>query len=222
MKRVIVAGGTGFFGRAVLEMLSQHGIRGLAASRRGGRGCADGCGTCRLPACGFSPGDLVIDTVGPFQDRTTTLVEAALTIGCDLIDISDSLAYAQRIFALREKIADAGIRVLPSCSSVSVVTAMLVADCGIASPIRVSGFLAPSARYSASAATAESLLRSIGRPVQVWQDGRLEETARMAEVPTPFIAQADRRAARACCLNRPIRFWLPYIWPSLRDGRPVC
>lgn len=217
MKRVIVAGGTGFFGRSALELLAQRGIRGLAASRRSGADLQLDVENSQSLHDVLRPGDIVIDTVGPFQDRTTTLVEAALEFGCDLIDISDSLAYAQRVFALREKIAAADIRVLSSCSSVSAVTAMLVADCGLASPVpvRVSAFLVPSARYSASAATAESLLRSIGRPVQVWRDGRLQESRGWLQTRGVSFAP-PLGVVRGHLFESADSFWLPQIWPSLK------
>jgi short subunit dehydrogenase-like uncharacterized protein len=215
MRRVIVAGGTGFFGRAMLEALTERDIVGLAASRRTGGDVRLDVENAASLRQALRAGDLVIDTVGPFQDRSTALVEAAIEIGCDVIDLSDSLAYAQRVFALRDKIAAAGVCVLPSCSSVSVVTTMLVADSGIESPVRVSGFLVPSARYSASAATAASLMLSIGRPVQVWRDGRLQEAvgwrpSRRAAFPQPI------GRLRGNLFESADSFWLPRIWPTLQ------
>jgi hypothetical protein len=215
MRRVIVAGGTGFFGRAALEMLQHRGIRALAASRRSGADVQFDVEDAPSLRAALRPGDLVIDTVGPFQDRTTTLLAAAIEIGCDVVDISDSLSYAQRVFALRKDIAAAGIRVLPSCSSVSTVTALLVANCGIATPVRASGFLVPSARYSASAATADSLLHSIGQVIHVWRNGRLEETRgwtqdRQVTLPEPI------GSLHGWLFESADSFWLPQIWPSLQ------
>ena len=70
--------------------------------------------------------DVVIDAAGPFQRRSTVLVESCMTLGCDVIDVSDSLDYARRLRALERRIESAGIRVLTSCSSVSAVSAALV------------------------------------------------------------------------------------------------
>jgi len=41
------------------------------------------------------PADIMIDTVGPFQDRSTVLIEAAIEIGFDCTDLSDSIAHAR-------------------------------------------------------------------------------------------------------------------------------
>lgn len=215
MRRVIIAGGTGFFGQAAIESLQNRGIHPLAVSRRHGQPTLDVEDRDSLKRT-LQPGDIILDTVGPFQDRSTTLIESAIEIGCDVVDISDSLAYAQRVFALRERIAAAGIRVLSSCSTVSVVSALLVADCGIAEPVRVSGFLAPSARHSASAATSDSLLRSIGRPVQVWHDSGWQTLpgwlpSRRLALPSPIGTLYGHLFESADS------FWLPQIWPSLRS-----
>jgi hypothetical protein len=214
MRRVIIAGGTGFFGRAALELLAEHGIAAIAASRRHGALNLDVENPDSLRRT-LQPGDVLIDTVGPFQDRTTTLLEAAVEIGVDVIDISDSLSYARRVAALADPIAARGICVLSSCSSVSAISAWLVRQTRIDEPVRASGFLAPSARYSASAATADSLLRSVGRRVEVWHAGQWASRAgwletRSLSMPAPIGALRGRLFETADS------FWLPRIWPSLK------
>jgi hypothetical protein len=95
------------------------------------------------------------------------------------------------------------------------VSATLVRFSGIESPVRASGFLAPASRYSASAATGTSLLRSVGRPVQVLREGRLATAAgftvtRSFPLPPPIGRLAGRLFESADA------FWLPLIWPELR------
>jgi hypothetical protein len=218
MRRVIVAGGAGFFGRTVLELLSEseRKIPALAASRRSGDLRMDVENRESLRGA-LRPGDVVTDTVGPFQDRSTTLIEAAMEIGCDVIDLSDSLAYARRIDALAARIETAGIRVLPSCSSVSAISAWLVRQSGIAEPVRVTGFLAPAAHYSASPSTADSLLRSIGRDVEVWRHaawvtrpGWLDR--RTVSLPAPI------GTLQGHLFETADSFWLPRIWPGLETA----
>ena len=118
-------------------------------------------------------GDLVLDAAGPFQQRSTALVEAATDIGVDVIDISDSLAYAARVRELRDRIDRAGIRVLNGCSAVSAVSAAMISVSGVTNPVRVSIFLAPAARRTANPATTSSLMDSLGRPIRVLSEGRL-------------------------------------------------
>src|SRR6266699_6291389 len=69
------------------------------------------------------PGDIALDTVGPFQTRSTRLVEGAIEIGCDVVDLSDSLAYARAVLALHDRAASAGVRLFTSCSAIATVAA---------------------------------------------------------------------------------------------------
>jgi hypothetical protein len=78
----------------------------------------------------LAPGDLIIDTAGPFQHRTLALLKTACEIGCDIIDVNDHLAYAQQVLALEAEIFRAGIRVLSSASSVSAIAAALLHESG--------------------------------------------------------------------------------------------
>src|SRR5690349_16731033 len=103
MSRVIVAGGAGFFGRAALDLLADYRIEGLAASRRDGMSLQFNVEDAQSLRGVLRPGDIVIDTVGPFQDRSTALIETAMEIGCHVIDICDSLDHAQRVGRLQEQ-----------------------------------------------------------------------------------------------------------------------
>jgi hypothetical protein len=207
VKRIVVVGGRGFFGRAAVELLRESGLAALAASRRPG-----GRPSLRAVLC---PEDVVLDAAGPFQDRSTALVEAALEAGFDLIDISDSLDYASAILSLRERIGRSGIRVLNSSSAMSAVSAAMVRASGIAEPVRASGFLAPSARRSARSGVARSLLRSVGRPIRVRRGGKLLaargwQESRAFELPAPL------GRARGRLFESADSVLLPEVWPSLR------
>lgn len=215
MRRVIVAGGSGFFGQAVLKCLADDGAAAIAASRRARQGLSLDVENPDSLTHRLRAGDIVIDTVGPFQTRTTALLEAATRIGCDVVDISDSLSYAQHADQMHDRMVAAGIHVFPSCSSVSVFTSLLVALSEIAAPTKARGFLIPSARYSASAATANSLLRSVGPSIQVWREGRLQETAgwsssKAVQFPQPI------GTVRGHLLESADSYWLPLGWPSLK------
>jgi hypothetical protein len=49
-------------------------------------------------------GDVVVDAAGPFQRRTTALLEAAMERGAHVVDINESLGYARRVAALGARI----------------------------------------------------------------------------------------------------------------------
>ena len=111
MGRIVVLGGRGFFGAAAVALLRAEGERPLVGARgRGGDLRMDAEDAASLRAA-LRPGDVVIDAAGPFQQRTTTLAAVALELGCDLVDLADSLDHVlalQRLAAERDHIRTSG------------------------------------------------------------------------------------------------------------------
>lgn len=211
LRRIIVLGGFGLFGRAAVERLRADGLAPMALSRRTGVDAENGASL----RAALRPGDVVIDTFGPFQDRSLTLLEIALELGCDVIDLSDSLAFAQRVLAQRSRIERAGIRVLTGCSSVSAITAAFIILSGVQEPVRVRTVLVPATRHTAHAGTTGSLVRSIGRPVHVLRDGRLVSRRAWTE-SVWFDLPAPIGRVQAFLFESADSVLLPPIWPSLR------
>ena len=175
MRRIVIVGGTGFFGRAAAERLRAHGVRPVLASRRAGAELRVDVESRASMKAALKPYDVVLDAAGPFQARTTALIEAAIETGFDVVDLSDSLRYAERVADLRLRIEAAGVRVLTSCSSVSAVGAAAIRLSGVDKPVRLDVVLRPATRHTAHAATARALFESVGRPIRVLRDGRLTE-----------------------------------------------
>ena len=216
MKRIVVLGGLGFFGAAAVQRLRADGAMPLIASRRaaGADLQVDVEDPSSLRAA-LRPGDVVIDTVGPFQRRTLALVEAALDIGFDLLVIADSLAYVSMLYGLRPQIDATGRRVLTACSSISAISAAMVRLSRLKDPIRVTGVLAPASRYAATPATGASLMRSVGRPIRVLRDGRLVmavgwRASHKVRMPPPI---GD---VHGYLFESADSFTLPLVWPDLR------
>lgn len=180
-RRVVVAGARGHFGAAVGRLLDRLQVPWSAASRRPGAPVRMDVEDPLSLRAALRPGDVVVDAAGPFQDRSTTLVEVAAAIGFDVVDLSDSLSYSARVLAMDERLRDAGVRVLTACSSVSVVAAALVQTARVGRPRKVLGLLAPATRRTANKGTAASLLASVGRPVHVLRDGQLTGSTGWAE-----------------------------------------
>jgi hypothetical protein len=213
--RIVVLGGRGFFGRAAVDLLRREGLRPLVASRRtGGDLLADAERSASLRAALLS-GDLVLDAAGPFQRRSTALVEACLAIGCDLIDIADSLDYVRGIQQLASRADDSGVRVLTACSSVSAVSAALIRLTRCPNPVRVSAILAPATGNTSTAATARSLMAGLERPVQSLHGGSLVERRAFSEV-RPFEFPPPVGRVRARLAESPDAVTLPPAWPMLR------
>lgn len=205
MRRCVVAGAGGFFGRELATLLNREGLNVVATDRRG-LDVEDGASLTRA----LRRSDVVLDAAGPFQRRGSALIERAMAIGADVVDLSDSLAYALRVGSLEPRIAASGIRVLTSCSAVSALAAGLVTASGVREPTRVSALLVPAVREAARGATYRALLASVGEPIRVFRGGRLETALGWGE-------RRDFGGARGYLVENALSVTLPAAWPSLRD-----
>jgi hypothetical protein len=216
MRRIVVVGGLGFFGDLAIQRLRADGCQPLSAARRPGADLRlDAEDPASLRAA-LKPGDVVLDTVGPFQERSLALLDAALEIGCDVVDIADSRAYVAQVYSREAAIAASGRRVLTACSSISAISAALTRRSGIGEPVRVTGFLTPATRYAANPGSGGSLLRSVGQPVGVLRDGRLVtrtgwRESRSFRMPPPIGPMRGYLYETADPLT------LPRVWPGLRS-----
>jgi NAD(P)-dependent dehydrogenase (short-subunit alcohol dehydrogenase family) len=217
MRRVIVLGGTGQFGRTATEELGKLGVAALTGSRKGASSDLrlDANDAESIRAC-IRKDDVVIDAAGPFFARSVSLVESAIDVGFDVIDLNDDLGYAENVASLAPQIESAGIRVLSSASSVSAVSAAVVVHSGIIMPRSVTSFLAPASRHTANPGTAASLWRAIGRPVRVLRGGKLETRVGWNESRN-FAMPRPVGKIKGYLFESADAFYLPRIWPMLRD-----
>ncbi len=210
MRRVVVAGGAGFFGRNVVELLRAGGVQPLIAGRSGDV-VLDVEDPASLRAV-LRGGDVIVDAAGPYQSRTTALVEAAVEVGADVLDLNEGIEYAKAVapFDVRARARD--VAILSSCSAVSAVAAVLVQLSGAARPIRISALVAPASRETAHPGTVRALLASVGASIEVRRDGG------------PYIATGWRETRRfelprrrGHLVGSALPVTLPQIWPGLRD-----
>ncbi|HET7231538.1 MAG TPA: saccharopine dehydrogenase NADP-binding domain-containing protein [Longimicrobium sp.] len=216
MTRVIVLGGTGFFGGAAVTMLRDAGLSVTAAARRSGDMRVDAQDSASIRRA-FEPGDVVLDVAGPFQARNTALAEAAVEIGFHVVDIADSSAYVRRVMAMSDIAAAAEVRILPACSTVSAVTSAMIAWSGLPNPVRLTAFLVPTPRHTAVAGTAAALISTVGGPVAVLRDGSVQTGRGFGsswrwEEGTPL----GRR--RGWLFDTPDAVLLPRSHPTLTDA----
>ena len=217
MRRIIVLGGFGFFGGVAVKRLRMAGLSPLIGSRRQNADVVVDVENQQSIRGALDAGDIVIDVVGPFQKRTTALVEAAIEIGFDVVDLADSLAFVQSIYDMKDRIDAAGIRVFTACSSVSTVSAAMIAIAEVRRPVRVTGILVPATRYTAVEATAASLFFSVGRPIRVFDDKTLASqpgwrSARRFRLPKPLGTTMGYSFESADSIT------LPRIWPTLETA----
>jgi hypothetical protein len=160
MKRVVILGGSGFFGGLIASRLSAAGLKPVLASRSRAELRIDANNPEDLRNH-LKQRDLVIDAAGPFQRRSPALIEAARTIGFDVIDLSDSPEYTSMIYDHEAPIEAAGIRVLTACSSLSTVSAAVLKSTSIEEPRRLSAYLVPVSRHTANPASVQSFLTAV-------------------------------------------------------------
>ena len=212
MRRVIVLGGTGFFGRNIVGLLRERDIDAIAASRSAGAAMQLNAEDPSGLRAVLRRRDVVVDAAGPFQIRTAVLLDAAIERRCDIVDMSDSLRYTRLVYAREAAIAAAGIAVLTSCSSVSAVLAATVTTSGISHPTGLRGFIRPASRETSHAATVRAFLASIGRPIETFEGGLVRGTVgwrRSRAFP--------ENGHRSGVVESAAALTLPRAWPSLRD-----
>jgi hypothetical protein len=210
VRRVIVVG-AGFFGRLVARRLCDVGVAPLAATRHGADLRLDAEDEASISSV-LRAGDIVVDTAGPFAARSTRLLRAAIERGCDVIDLSESLAWSEAVLALSERIAAAGVRVYTACSAVAAVTGACVRMSGLASPDAVDQFLAPASAETASPATVVAFVASLGRPIRTLRGGRIVSERGYGR-SRPFPASSRRGGV----VENAGAVLLPRSWPSVRE-----
>ncbi len=111
---------------------------------------------------------------GPFQRLPLTALEAALVHRVHYIDLSDNRDYLRRVQSRKDAILKAGITVLTNLSTVSGISAILArwGSQQLSGAEMVHIALAPGNQNPRGIGTIASVLSSVGRPIQVWHQGR--------------------------------------------------
>lgn len=188
--RVLVLGGTGNFGGYVARMLaSDPAITLILGSRSEEKACAAAtalhaanpveplCVDIRAdpaPAIAETRPDVVIHSVGPFQDQDYRVAEAAIAAGAHYLDLADAREFVAGIGRLDGKAKAAEVAVIAGASSVPCLTAAFI-DHYRARFARLS-----SVEYGISAAqatnrglgTASAILSYVGKPFSRLEDGQ--------------------------------------------------
>lgn len=209
MRRVLVVG-AGLFGQVIASRLAQLGIAPVVAARHGHGVRMDAEDEASLRAT-LRSGDVVVDTAGPFQTRTTRLARVAVERGCDVIDIAESLAWGESVLALGTRATDAGVALFPACSAIAAVAGASVRASGIGSPEEIDLFLAPASAETASAATTHGFLASLGQNIRTYRSGALQPVKGYAEF-RPFPVPGRRGGI----VEQAGAVLLPRSWASLR------
>lgn len=207
----MLLGGSGVFGSAIADALRQRGFEPHTPSHTQ----VDVESSQELHSS-LKPRDIVIDAAGPFHRRTAMLLEVAITMGFDVVDLSDNLDYTLVVHAMNDRLRAANVRVFTSCSAVSAVTAAVVKKSGIRKPTIVSVCLMPASRETSSSGTTASLLRSLSHPVRLLREGHLTTTTGWSRSRV-FRVPLGRGEVRGYLVESSDAVTLPRVWPSLRQ-----
>jgi hypothetical protein len=185
VKRAIVLGGYGAFGRRVAERLARvPGIEVIVAGRTlaQAEACAGALGTAArakvIPACldggMISPADLrhgqptvLINATGPYQSHDYRLAQACIAAGVHYLDLADARAFVEGIGTLDAEAKRAGVLAVSGASTVPAVSAAAV-DAHVhrfAVLERVMTVISPGNSFDPGLATTQSILRTLGRPI---------------------------------------------------------
>ena len=207
---IVVIGGYGVFGSRIVADLVEHtghrvGVAGRNQTRA--RALCEQLGS-QAYAVNISLSDeatirkalvdasVVILAAGPFQNLPNTVLDAAIELGVHYIDLTDSRAFLARVHAQKDRIEAANIVVLSGLSSFSGISGpfgklgqQMLGGCDT-----VQICLSPGNKNPKGIGTIQSILSSVGTPLDVWKDGRYVELQGWSEPESiEFPAPVGRR-----------------------------
>jgi saccharopine dehydrogenase-like NADP-dependent oxidoreductase len=184
--RVLLVGGYGFFGRRLVERLSQQsGLHVIVAGRSGT--AAESLVRKLRPAAraelsfaavdAMHPAftrelealnvDLVVNASGPFQGQDYRVAEACIAAGAHYIDLADGREFVTGIGALNSAAIRAGVLVTSGASSVPALSSAVVDHLakGLVSVQSIDVGISPGNRTERGLSTVQGILSYCGKPL---------------------------------------------------------
>jgi saccharopine dehydrogenase-like NADP-dependent oxidoreductase len=209
-QRVLIVGGTGYFGRLLAEDIRRYANCELVL---GDRCTADLRNPASLVAA-LSGVSVAICAAGPFQTLPTTLAELCLSRGIHYLDFADDRDFVRKVRSLVPSEGD-----LPAvCSGWSTVSALS----GVLARIGMTGLgeikaiyihMAPGNRNPRSAGTIASLLNSVGRPFIIYRDN-VWHTVRGWSEPRGFLFPKPIGYRRGYLIDVPDHEFFPDLFQA--------
>jgi hypothetical protein len=239
---ILILGGYGVFGGRLVRLLADDvRLTVIVAGRcleRASAFCAGLEGKARLIPLAFDRDrdvgrqlsearpDLIVDASGPFQaygEDPYRVVEAAIALGIDYLDLADGSAFVAGIGAFDDATRQAGSFALSGVSTCPALTAAVVRRLaqGVARLDRVTAGIAPSPHAGVGINVLRAVASYAGRPVSLSRDGvkakgfALTETCRFTIAPPGHLPLESRIFS---LVDVPDLEILPRLWPSLRDA----
>jgi hypothetical protein len=191
LRRVLVLGGYGAFGRRVAERLARMaGIEVMVAGRdlANAEACAAELARsakarvvpARLDGETIGANDLVemrpavlINATGPYQGQDYRLARACIAAGVHYLDLADASGFVTGIGALDAEAKAAGVLVASGASTVPALSGAVVdayaPQFGMLEAVTT--IISPGNRFDPGLATTRSILGTLGRPIAGAQRG---------------------------------------------------
>jgi hypothetical protein len=183
-QKIVVIGGYGTFGSLISEQL--HNITNLAIA---GRNSAAGEKFASSIGAGFilcdardkrslqkaiSSASIVINTLGPFVPNDYFIPQTCIEENCHYMDLADNREYVKGFKQLDHLAKENRVFACTGASTTPAVTYALVsALCTQFEKIcSIKIYLSAGNKNTAGVATFESILSSLGAPVQVWRNSQ--------------------------------------------------
>jgi saccharopine dehydrogenase-like NADP-dependent oxidoreductase len=186
MKRVLIVGGAGVFGRRLAQGLRETTNAHLiiaGRSRARAEAAALALGACEIAVLDrntASPGDiralkadLVIDAAGPFQGADLSFARATIEAGANYIDLADARDFVAAFPTLDALAREQGVSASTGASSTPALThAVLDELCAGWRRIDIiRAGIAPANQMDRGPAVMKAILSWVGAPVRVFEDG---------------------------------------------------
>jgi short subunit dehydrogenase-like uncharacterized protein len=186
LKRVLLLGGYGTFGRRMAPRLAAAGFEVLVAGRSAAKAeafCAGRAGLVPLAldrdhelveALAEHRPFAIVDAAGPFQGIGYEVARAALAAGCHYLDIADARDFVCGIGALDAEAKAAGVAVIAGASSLPALSGAAtraLAD-GMDEVRAIEVALSATSRGTAGGSVTRAILSYLGKPVPLWRGQR--------------------------------------------------
>jgi len=233
--RILLLGGYGNFGGTVARALAPDPrIQLVIAGRNDGKArgfvedlaAANPAESAALDISGDFAGalaalepDMVIHTVGPFQQQDYRVAEAAIAAGAHYCDLADARAFVCGIGALDAAARAAGLAVIAGASSVPCLTAAYLDDAmrEFAAITSVDYGITAAQQTNRGLGTASAILSYMGKPFTMLRGERMCRVNGWQGLHSQIYPELGRRWFGYCDI--PDLDLFPERYPGLADMR---
>ncbi|MCB1741000.1 MAG: saccharopine dehydrogenase NADP-binding domain-containing protein [Gammaproteobacteria bacterium] len=233
--RILILGGYGNFGGYIARALAPDPAITLIIAGRSRRKASDFAATLAAanPAEGAALDitaeltgsltalrpDMVIHTVGPFQEQDHRVARAAIAAGAHYCDLADARAFVRDITALDAQARAAGLAVVAGASSVPCLSAAWLDDMqrDFAAIEHVDYGITAAQQTNRGLGTATAILSYVGRPFTMLRDGAMRRVFGWQGLHSLVYPELGRRWFGFCDI--PDLDLFPSRYPGLRTMR---